>query len=114
MHRTDDQSAGLPPFLCELSIDAERAIVIPHGGLDAASFPRLEAVVVRLCAAGFSTVVLDLRAPGSVDRAALGLLHRVDEIAGRSGVTLSLELRRADADCVLEPTALHGETAGAR
>ncbi len=90
------------PFLCEIRADGQRATVITHGTLDAASFPDLEAVIQRLCTAGFSAIALDLRAPRSVAPAGLALLHRVDALTGRYQVTLSLDLQRTDADHLLD------------
>lgn len=101
MPHADHQSAA-SPFLCEIRTDWERAVVVPHGTLDAMSFPRLEATIQRLCTAGFSAIVLDLRAPGSVAPTGLALLHRIDELAGRHQVTLSLDLQHVDADRLLE------------
>lgn len=100
MRHTDPSATS--PFLCEIRTDWERATIIPHGILDATSFPLLEGTILRLCTAGFSAIVLDLRAPGSVDPAGLGLLHRIDELASRHDVTLSLDLQRPDADNLLE------------
>ena len=108
MTHTDHPSAA-SPLLCEIrtdwETDWERAIVITHGTLDAASFPQLEDAIQRLCTAGFSAIVLDLRAPGSVAPTGLALLHRIDALASRHQVTLSLDLQRADADQLLEATA---------
>jgi alpha-beta hydrolase superfamily lysophospholipase len=101
MTRTDHRSAA-PPFLCELRADGDRATVVTHGMLDTASFPDLEAVVQRLCAAGFSVIALDLRAPHSVDPAGLALLHRIDALASRHDVRLMLDLQRSDADHLLD------------
>jgi len=98
--------ATSPPFLCEIRTDWERAVVIPHGTLDDATFPRLEREVQRLCTAGFSAIVLDLRAPGSVDRTGLALLHRIDELASRHEVTLTLDLQATDADQLLDVSAV--------
>jgi alpha-beta hydrolase superfamily lysophospholipase len=103
MPHTDHRSAA-SPFLCEIRTDWERAIVITHGTLDAASFPQLEGAIQRLCTAGFSAIVLDLRAPGSVAPTGLALLHRIDALASRHQVTLSLDLQRTDADQLLEAT----------
>lgn len=103
MPHTDLQPAA-SPFLCEIRTDWERAIVITHGTLDATSFPQLEAAIQRLCTAGFSAIVLDLRAPGSVAPTGLALLHRIDALASRHQVTLSLDLQRTDADQLLEAT----------
>lgn len=100
MTRTDRHPAA-PPFLCEIRADRERAIVVTHGTLDTASFPDLEAVIERLCAADFSAIALDLRAPRSVDPTGLALLHRIDALAGRHQVALILDLQRTDADQLL-------------
>ena len=101
MTRTDRRTAA-PPFLCELRAEGERATVITHGTLDAVSFPDLEDVIDRLCAAGFSVIALDLRAPQSIDPSGLALLHHIDALAGHYDVTLTLDLQRADADHLLD------------
>ncbi len=69
--------------------DWERATVMPRGSLDRSSAGALESEVVRLCAAGFSAIVIDLRALQFSEPAGGRLRRRLGELTDRHDVALS-------------------------
>jgi anti-anti-sigma regulatory factor len=63
---------------------------MPRGSLDDATTHAVEAEVQRLCAAGFSAIVIDLRALHFAIPAGETLLRRLGRLAEPHDVTLSL------------------------
>jgi anti-anti-sigma regulatory factor len=63
---------------------------MPRGSLDDATTDAVEAEVQRLCTAGFSAIVIDLRALHFAVPAGERLLRRLGRLTARHDVTLSL------------------------
>jgi len=98
LHTTRPTLFSAPPLRCVTRTDWERATVMPRGSLTSATVGDLEAEVLRLCAAGFSAIVIDLRALQYTEPAGGRLLRRLGELTNRHHVTLTLE-RPVGATC---------------
>lgn len=64
---------------------------MPRGSLDGRTAGRLESEILRLCAAGFSAIEVDLRALHFTEPAGSRLRHRLHALADRHDVTLALD-----------------------
>lgn len=92
MLHTRPTLASTPPLHCVVTrTDWERATVMPRGSLDSSTVSRLEDEILRLCAAGFSAIVVDLRALHYTEPAGGRFLRRLRELTNRHQVTLSFE-----------------------
>ncbi len=72
-------------FTVAVHPDRHRVIVAPAGGLDMATVSQLERELADLRAAGFTHIVVDLRALSFIDSSGLNLLlseHRTAQAAG--------------------------------
>lgn len=78
------------PSRCRMRTDWERATIMPRGSLDGSTAGALESEVLRLCDAGFSAIVIDLRALQFTEPAGGTLLRRLGELTRRRDVTLAL------------------------
>ncbi|MCW2954535.1 MAG: hypothetical protein JWQ48_3705 [Conexibacter sp.] len=91
MHTTPDRSdAASLPFSIESRPDRSRIAVALAGELDLATVDAVEAEIRDLRAAGFSEIVLDLRALVFIDSTGLRLLLRWDEAARRDGFSFAI------------------------
>lgn len=80
--------AEFEPFRCEVDPDRASVIVRPVGELDLATAPIVDAQLSELVAAGFGSVVLDLRKLRFLDSSGLRLLLSWDAKARASGVAM--------------------------
>ena len=80
--------AEFEPFRCEVDPDRESVIVRPVGELDLATAPIVDAQLSELEAAGFRSVVLDLRRLRFMDSTGLALLLTWQAKARAEGVEL--------------------------
>jgi anti-sigma B factor antagonist len=74
-------------FEIRIQPDRDRVIVAPCGELDIATVDRVRAEIAEIVAAGFGSVVLDLRGLSFIDSTGLRLIV---EQAGRRDLTLQL------------------------
>jgi anti-anti-sigma factor len=83
--------AGSPPAF-EVVVHAEREAVrvAASGELDFATIDRLRDEAEELIAAGFQSVIIDLRGLTRIDRAGLHLLDRLADSAQRASCDLTL------------------------
>jgi anti-sigma B factor antagonist len=88
--------------------EQERVRVIPHGDLDVATVPQLEAEITRLRSRGFATILLDLRQLTFMDSTGLGLLLRLHEEARSDGFGFAIADREGPIRRVLEITRTAG------
>jgi anti-anti-sigma regulatory factor len=91
LHPTHPIFPTTAPLDCTTRTDWERATVMPRGSLSSSTVGDLEAEVLRLCAAGFSAIVVDLRALHYTEPAGGRLLRRLGELTDRHHVTLTLD-----------------------
>lgn len=91
LHPTHPIFATTEPLQCTTRTDWERATVMPRGSLSSSTVGDLEAEVLRLCAAGFSAIVIDLRALHCTEPAGRRLLRRLGELTSRHQVTLTFD-----------------------
>jgi anti-anti-sigma regulatory factor len=70
---------------------------MPRGCLDRSTAGAVEREVLRLCAAGVSSIAVDLRALQFNEPAGGRLLRRLSELAGRHDVTLAPAPSRASS-----------------
>jgi anti-sigma B factor antagonist len=80
--------AEFEPFRCEVDPDRASVIVRPVGELDLATAPIVDAQLSELVAAGFGSVVLDLRKLRFLDSTGLALLLSWDAKARADGFGL--------------------------
>jgi anti-sigma B factor antagonist len=66
--------AGFDPFRCEVEPDGPAVRVRPVGELDLATVPLVDAELAELWSAGFTNIVLDLRAVRFLDSTGLRML----------------------------------------
>jgi anti-sigma B factor antagonist len=78
------------PFRWEIFPERERVRVAPEGELDAAVVDELAAAIDELRQAGFSSLVLDLRALTFIDSSGLRLVFALAAAASEDGLTLQL------------------------
>jgi anti-sigma B factor antagonist len=78
--------------------------VTPHGELDLASVPQLEAEIARLRSRGFATILLDLRRLAFMDSTGLALLLRLHEEARSDGFRFAIADREGPVRRLLEIT----------
>jgi anti-sigma B factor antagonist len=100
------------PFLCVVERDGGAATVVPHGELDLASAPVLDATLEGLWVAGATRLTIDLRRLDLIDSAGVHLLLRwrsrggpdvrivrgrraVHQVITLSGAAVALGLARA-------------------
>jgi anti-sigma B factor antagonist len=81
-------AAEFEPFRCEVDPDRESVIVRPVGELDLATAPIVDAQLSELVAAGFDSVVLDLRKLRFLDSTGLRLLLMWEAKSRAEGVGL--------------------------
>jgi len=86
----------------------ERVRVVPHGELDLATVPQLEAEIARLRASGCATILLDLRRLAFMDSTGLRLLLRLHDQARSDGFRLAIADREGPVRRVLEITRTAG------
>jgi anti-anti-sigma factor len=72
-----------PPFRWAIHAEPDVVTVAPHGELDLASVPALDADLRDLRGVGFARVVLDLRGLTFIDGAGVHLLLRWAQLAAR-------------------------------
>ena len=82
--------AEFEPFRCEVDPHRASVFVRPVGELDIATTPVVDAQLSELVAAGFTSVVLDLRELRFLDSTGLRLLLSWDARARTEGVELSV------------------------
>ena len=82
--------AEFEPFRCEVDPDRESVIVRPVGELDLATAPIVDSQLSELVAAGFESVVLDLRKLCFMDSTGLKLLMSWEARARAEGITLRM------------------------
>jgi anti-anti-sigma factor len=70
--------------------DRDRVIVAVSGELDIASVGAVQAALDEFCAAGWKSVVLDLRELSFIDSMGLSLLLEAERAAQRSGATFAI------------------------
>ena len=80
--------AEFEPFRCEVDPDRETVIVRPVGELDLATAPIVDTQLSELVAAGFDSLVLDLRKLRFVDSTGLRLLLAWDRKSRAAGIEL--------------------------
>ena len=80
--------AEFEPFRCEVDPDRASVIVRPVGELDLATAPIVDAHLAELVAAGFDSVVLDLRKLFFMDSAGLKLLMSWEARSRAEGIAL--------------------------
>jgi anti-sigma B factor antagonist len=80
--------AELEPFRCEVDPDRASVFVRPVGELDLATAPIVDAQLSELVAAGFKSVVLDLRKLRFLDSTGLRLLLEWDAKSRAAGVDM--------------------------
>ncbi len=94
-------------FSVGVALDADSAVVTPHGELDLATAPEVEQHVLPLWSEGVETVVLDLGGVSFFDSSALRLLMRLQARAAESGRALALRACSEPVQRVLELTRMH-------
>jgi anti-sigma B factor antagonist len=101
---------SLPLFRVEVrpEREQERVRVIPHGELDVATVPRLEAEIARLRSQEFATILLDLRQLTFMDSTGLGLLLRLHEEARSDGFRFAIADREGPVRRLLALTGTAG------
>ena len=77
-------------FKVELSSEGERALVAPHGELDMATIPQVEAKLVEARAEGHKTLVLDLRNVTFMDSSGLRLMLVANAEARDDGYSFAI------------------------
>jgi anti-sigma B factor antagonist len=80
----------IEPFRCEVEPRRATVHVRPVGELDLATVPAVETQLVELRAAGFTSLVLDLRAVWFLDSTALHLILDWHAIAEADGISFGL------------------------
>jgi anti-sigma B factor antagonist len=84
-HGEHPSVAPEPVFKLVVTADGEGTLVVPHGELDLASTPELEAVLL----AHTGRVVVDLRKVSFADASALHALLRAEERSRQNGMNLA-------------------------
>ena len=79
-----------PPFSVDVRRESTRAVVRPHGELDLATAPELEARLTDLRGEGFDDLVLDLRGLSFLDSTGLRLLLDNRQRAEQGGWRFSI------------------------
>jgi anti-sigma B factor antagonist len=82
--------AEFEPFRCEVDPDRESVIVRPVGELDLATAPIVDSQLSELVAAGFQSVVLDLRKLCFMDSTGLKLLMSWEARSRAEGIALRM------------------------
>lgn len=78
------------PFRCEIESFRGKVHVIPHGEIDLASVPVLEAKLRELRETGFDHLVVDLRAVTFMDSTGLRLIIGWDDASRSEGLDFEL------------------------
>jgi anti-sigma B factor antagonist len=101
---------SLPSFRIEVRSEREheRIRVIPHGELDLATVPRLEAEIEQLRSRGFATILLDLRRLAFIDSTGLRLLIRLNDEARSDGFRFAIADGQGPVRRLLEITQTAG------
>ena len=89
-NRAESPSSDATPFTCEIVPERDRVRVRPHGALDLATAPTLEAEVSQLREAGFRCIVVDLRGLEFLDSSGLRALLALHGEASSDGFALGL------------------------
>ena len=84
------------PFRCDvLPAGDARVVLRPVGELDLATAPEVDRQLERLHAAGWTELVLDLRAVPFMDSSGLRVVLRWNELAAENGCVFALSAARS-------------------
>lgn len=78
------------PFRCDVESFRGKVVVIPHGEIDLATAPMLEAKLRELRETGFDHLVVDLRSVAFIDSTGLRLILAWDDDSRAEGLDFEL------------------------